>query len=75
MWHNSHSTQSPLGYESTRNAQAGPPPSADFRKALEMDPHVRRRFEVPATPRPARGRRLRAILEDQEFMKQLFPWK
>lgn len=39
---------------------------ADFRKALEMDPNLRRRFEAP-------GGRMRAILEDKEFLKQLFP--
>ena len=48
---------------------------ADFRKALEMDPNVRRQFEVAASPQPGRGQRLRAVLDDQEFMKQLFPGK
>jgi uncharacterized Ntn-hydrolase superfamily protein len=45
---------------------------ADFRKALEMDPTVRRRFEAP----PANGRganRMKPILNDAEFMKQLLP--
>jgi Tfp pilus assembly protein PilF len=47
---------------------------ADFRKALEMDPSVRRRFE--AAPANAKGNgRMRAILDDAEFMKQLFPDK
>lgn len=46
---------------------------ADFRKALELDPNVRRQFETPAAAQPGRGQRLRAILEDQEFMKLLFP--
>ncbi|HTX39781.1 MAG TPA: DUF1028 domain-containing protein [Bryobacteraceae bacterium] len=58
---------------------------ADFRKALELDPNVRRQFEArPAAANPAAnpatagrggrgGQRLRAILEDQEFLKQLFP--
>ena len=54
---------------------------ADFRKALELDPNVRRQFEAqPAANAPAagagrggRGQRLRPILEDQEFLKQLFP--
>ena len=40
-----------------------------------MDPNVRRQFEASATPQPGRGQRLRAILDDQEFMKQLFPPK
>lgn len=48
---------------------------ADFRKALEMDPNVRRQFEVSAAPQPGRGQRLRTILDDAEFMKQLFPAK
>jgi uncharacterized Ntn-hydrolase superfamily protein len=52
---------------------------ADFRKALELDPTVRRQFEQPATgAAPAGGRggqRLRAVLEDKEFLKQLFPDK
>ena len=48
---------------------------ADFRKALSMDPNIRRVFFPPASP-PAqggRGQRLRAVIEDKEFMKQLFP--
>jgi uncharacterized Ntn-hydrolase superfamily protein len=36
---------------------------ADFRKALAMDANVRRQFE---------GQRLRAVREDQGFMKELF---
>ena len=48
---------------------------ADFRKALEMDPNVRRQFEAAAPPQPGRGQRLRTIMDDQEFMKQLFPAK
>ncbi len=58
----------------------------DFRKALAMDPAVRRQFEPPAAgtapAAPAagatqggRGQRMRAILEDKEFLKQLFPEK
>jgi len=46
---------------------------ADFRKALELDPNVRRQFESPAAAQPGRGQRLRPILEDPEFMKQLLP--
>jgi len=45
-----------------------------------MDPNVRRQFEAPAaapaTPAPVqgggRGQRLRAVLEDKEFLKELF---
>jgi len=54
---------------------------ADFRKALELDPNIRRQFDAPppgaanGTPGgPGRGaQRIRAILEDKEFLKQLFP--
>lgn len=56
---------------------------ADFRKALQLDPNVRRQFEPqPAAASPApppqqggRGQRLRAVLEDKDFLKQLFPEK
>jgi hypothetical protein len=56
---------------------------ADFRKALQLDPNVRRQFEPqpttasPATPPQQGGRvqRLRAILEDKDFLNQLFPEK
>jgi uncharacterized Ntn-hydrolase superfamily protein len=41
---------------------------ADFRKALQMDPGVRRQFETGG-----RGPRLKAILDDKDFMQQLFP--
>jgi uncharacterized Ntn-hydrolase superfamily protein len=45
---------------------------ADFRKALEMDPATRRRFEAP--PANAKGNnRMKPILDDAEFMKQLLP--
>lgn len=45
---------------------------ADFRKALQMDPTVRRRFEAP--PANAKGNnRMKPILDDAEFMKQLLP--
>jgi uncharacterized Ntn-hydrolase superfamily protein len=54
----------------------------DFRKALGMDASVRRQFEPPAAGAAApagaqggRGQRMRAILEDKEFLKQLFPEK
>jgi tetratricopeptide (TPR) repeat protein len=51
---------------------------ADFRQALQLDPNVRRQFfpAAPAAGAPAqggRGQRLRAVLEDKEFLKQLFP--
>jgi len=45
----------------------------DFKKALDMDPNIKRQFEQPANPQPGRGQRLRAIVEDKEFMKTLFP--
>lgn len=53
---------------------------ADFRKALQMDPNMRRRFEPSAAQAQGQGQgrgqgggRMRAILEDKEFLKQLFP--
>jgi uncharacterized Ntn-hydrolase superfamily protein len=49
---------------------------ADFRKALQMDPAVRQQFDAPAAGTGGRGgQRLRAVLEDKEFLKQLFPDK
>jgi uncharacterized Ntn-hydrolase superfamily protein len=42
---------------------------ADFRKAIEMDGTFRQRFEAPAGGNG--GGRLRAILEDKEFLKQV----
>jgi len=49
---------------------------ADFRKALELDPTVKRRFDAPAAgATPGRGQQMGAILEDKEFLKQLFPDK
>ena len=45
---------------------------ADFKKALQMDPEVRRQFEsTDAPPAGGRGQRLRAIQEDKEFLKQV----
>ena len=42
---------------------------ADFRKAIEMDPNVKRRFEGQGSgPGSAR---MKAILEDKEFLKQV----
>jgi uncharacterized Ntn-hydrolase superfamily protein len=51
---------------------------ADFRKALQLDPNMRQRFQPPAaTAAPAgaagRGQAYRGILEDKDFLKQLFP--
>ena len=46
---------------------------ADFRKALELDPKVRSQFEPAAAPQPGRSQRLRTVLDDTEFLKQLFP--
>ncbi|SPE43027.1 conserved exported hypothetical protein [Candidatus Sulfopaludibacter sp. SbA3] len=42
----------------------------DFRKALELDPGVKTRFTANGTQG---GGRMRAVLEDKEFLKQLFP--
>jgi uncharacterized Ntn-hydrolase superfamily protein len=61
--------------------ELGDKPSAlaDFRKALEMDPNVRSQFDAASSAQPVpnaqpgRGPRLRAIVEDKEFLKQLFP--
>jgi uncharacterized Ntn-hydrolase superfamily protein len=44
---------------------------ADFRKAIEMDASFKRQFEAPAAPQGGRGQRMRAILEDKEFLKQV----
>jgi uncharacterized Ntn-hydrolase superfamily protein len=52
---------------------------ADFRKALQLDPAMRQRLQPSAGPVAAppsgggRGQGYRAILEDKEFLKQLFP--
>ena len=48
---------------------------ADFRKALALDPAVRAQFQAPAAGATGGrgGQRLRAILQDKEFLKQLFP--
>jgi uncharacterized Ntn-hydrolase superfamily protein len=54
---------------------------ADFRKALQMDPNMKQQFfpaAVAAAGAPTqggRGQRLRAVLEDKEFLKQLFAEK
>jgi uncharacterized Ntn-hydrolase superfamily protein len=44
---------------------------ADFRKALSMDPTVKQRLTT-AQPAGGRGQLLRAIVEDKEFLKELF---
>lgn len=52
---------------------------ADFRKALQLDPSVRQRLQAPDNPagtpagRAGRGQGFRAILDDKDFLKQLFP--
>jgi len=42
---------------------------AEFRKAREIDPNIRKQMEAMARYRPA----MKGILEDQEFLKQAFP--
>jgi uncharacterized Ntn-hydrolase superfamily protein len=45
-----------------------------FRKALQLDASVKQQFDPqPATAAGGRGQRMRAILEDSAFLKQLFP--
>ncbi len=46
---------------------------ADFKKALAMDPNLKRQFEAQAQPQAqgGRGQRLRAILDDKEFVKEV----
>jgi uncharacterized Ntn-hydrolase superfamily protein len=45
---------------------------ADFRKALQMDPKAGEQLKAQASA--GRGQqRMRAVLDDKEFMKQLFP--
>jgi tetratricopeptide (TPR) repeat protein len=47
---------------------------ADFRKAIELDPAVRGRFQASQGAPPAnggRGQMLRPVLEDQEFLKEV----
>jgi len=51
-----------LDYELGQKTEA----LADFRKAIELDPNVKQQFESPGG-----GARLRSILEDREFVKQL----
>jgi hypothetical protein len=44
---------------------------ADFRKAFEMDPNMRKQFE-PGAPQGGRGgQRMKAILEDKDFVAQV----
>lgn len=51
---------------------AKPAALADFKKALELDPAVKRQFELTADPQPGRGQRMKPIIEDAAFMKELF---
>jgi tetratricopeptide (TPR) repeat protein len=45
---------------------------ADFKKALAMDPNLKRQFEAQAPQaQGGRGQRLRAILDDKEFVKEV----
>jgi uncharacterized Ntn-hydrolase superfamily protein len=46
---------------------------ADFKKALAMDPNLKRQFEAQTQPQAqgGRGQRLRAILDDKEFVKEV----
>jgi uncharacterized Ntn-hydrolase superfamily protein len=46
-----------------------------FRKAFALDPNLRRQFETPAEPGGRGGERLRAILGDKEFVKELLGGK
>jgi uncharacterized Ntn-hydrolase superfamily protein len=52
---------------------------ADFRKALQLDPGMRQRLQPSTAAASAppgaggRGQGYRAILEDKDFLKQLFP--
>jgi uncharacterized Ntn-hydrolase superfamily protein len=52
------------------NLSDKPAALADFRRAMELDGTVRQRFAAPADGTKGGGR-LRAILEDKEFLKQL----
>jgi uncharacterized Ntn-hydrolase superfamily protein len=54
--------------------ELGDKPAAltDFRKAIEIDPNVRKQFEGAAPAQGGRGgTRLRAVLEDKEFLAQV----
>ena len=44
---------------------------ADFRRAIELDPGVRQQLQAPAATAEGPAGRLRVILEDTEFLKQL----
>jgi len=49
---------------------------ADFRKAIELDPNARRRFEAaPANANAKGNNRMKPILDDADFMRQLLPDK
>jgi uncharacterized Ntn-hydrolase superfamily protein len=53
--------------------ELGDKPAAleDFKRAIQMDPEVRKQFEATDTAQPGRGQRLRPILADTEFLKKL----
>jgi uncharacterized Ntn-hydrolase superfamily protein len=51
---------------------------ADFQKALQMDPNLKQRFTGSANgamPGGRGGNRMQTILDDKDFLKQLFPEK
>ena len=45
--------------------------AADFRKAIVMDASMKQRFTTPPADNTKGGGRLRAILEDKEFVKKV----
>jgi uncharacterized Ntn-hydrolase superfamily protein len=66
---NAHVTLGVMDYNLGDKAAA----LADFRKALQLDPNVKRQFDPAAAAQGGRGQRMRPILEDKEFLKRLFP--
>jgi len=50
---------------------AKPAALADFRKAFELDPNIRKQFEQGQPSGGRGGQRLKAILEDKAFLEQL----
>jgi len=44
---------------------------AEIRKAIEMDPAIRKQLEAPAAAQGGRGQRLRAVLEDKAFLAEV----
>ena len=63
------------------NLNDKPAALADFRKAFQLDPAMRQRLQPPtssaAAPTTAGrgGQGYRTILDDKDFLKQLFPDK